>query len=122
MMEHKLNERSNVSYKDKLVRDAKIIVYAENYENEQKNPHFHVYVDNKDIKVSMMNITSLCIINNMTWDGYEDVKSSILEWLSKPMKIIKTKEPILNYECLHIAWCAENPNNEFPIEDMKFLS
>ena len=95
-----------------------------------KPPHFHV-VDFKtggtelDIEVLLKDLTVLSIHNmknkivkeekRLTWDGYEDIESKLIEFLTEIHPLCK----IQTYYTMLTLWDSLNTQNMIPDDDIK---
>ena len=119
--EHPIMEMAMVSDPDdQLPMKTKICVFGgEGQENSQKEPHFHVIINNgeREFEVFIKNIDDLEIWwvkgnHPRTWTGYTNVKKAIEKWLNEKSKNFP---PYTNRESIVRMWNGNNPSNKISL-------
>lgn len=102
---------------DNIPYNGKIFIYSEN--DNKCIPHFHVMInenlsdDTIELEIKFSNIRDMEILhssnNSKSWDGIEDVRDSIIEWLDE---VSVRNYGLTNLEHMIMSWNDCNPENE----------
>lgn len=102
---------------DNIPYNGKIFIYSEN--DNKCIPHFHVMINENlsdiaiELEIKFSNIKDMEILyssnNSKSWDGIEDVRDSIIEWLDE---VSVRNYGLTNLERMIMSWNDCNPENE----------